>query len=47
MTCARSDLGGIEVHRSRLAQVASDHLPVKARLRFNDTASGLLLPETS
>ncbi|MDP3261698.1 MAG: endonuclease/exonuclease/phosphatase family protein [Tabrizicola sp.] len=47
MTCARSDLSQIEVHRSKLAQVASDHLPVKARLRFNRTASGLLLPQTS
>lgn len=47
MTCARSDLSQIEVHRSKLAQVASDHLPVKARLRFNSTAAGLLLPQSS
>ena len=34
ITCNRAELTSIEPHNSPLAKQASDHLPIKARLRF-------------
>jgi hypothetical protein len=42
-------LGQVEAHDSPLARLASDHLPVKARIRLaeaaTDTAAALRAPE--
>lgn len=34
MACNRAELHSLEAHDTPLARVASDHLPIKARLRF-------------
>ncbi len=34
MACARAEVHGLEAHDTPLARVASDHLPIKARVRF-------------
>lgn len=38
--CSLGSLGDVETHESALARVASDHLPVKARLRLSATPAG-------
>lgn len=40
MTCNRASLHGLAAHDSPLARRASDHLPIKARLRLMPAAEG-------